>query len=180
MFSFFASLVQAKLLPAEDELSSENTHCDYEKYKGRAPDLCPRIENVEYGVTVYGNDSLQKNMREYLLLQLTEYKSKSSHSPVVLKAYNSFRLSSKEPNNYYENLIPKRDTLSLQYGIRIVKEGHKFIVYSTIIFMSSKSSNVVSNVSDLMDEQDVELYLKGVIDTHLRNVFLPQIFKDGI
>jgi hypothetical protein len=179
-FLFFSLSAVAKLLPAEDELSSTNTHCNYEKYKNGHPDMCPRINLIEYGITIYDDEIIQGKMQAYLVQQLDLYKASSKHSPVELKKYNSFRLSKQTPfNHYYENLIPNDKTLSLQFGVRVFKDENRTTMYSTIIFVSTKSVHVASDVSQPLELGAEEEYLKGMVDKHLEYIFSPQIFRDA-
>ena len=183
MLFFVVALVSFNVfatMPGDESISSTNTHCDYEKYKNRSPDSCPRVERVLYSYTLYDNDEFQSEMMEKLRKTIEAYKNKSKHSSVELVPQISKKLKIQNSfESVYLALVPDRNVLRIEFVTRIFEIEKKYISHTTIYFISSKTVSAISDVSDPLSYVDLENHLFLVLDKYVKNIFVPQIFPDA-
>jgi hypothetical protein len=166
-------------LPGDEEINSSNQFCRYEKYKGREPDWCPRIEKIKYGFKVYDDDFLSSRLQKYLLDKLDVLKNKSKHYPVVFIDGNYFFLRGGDFMYSMEINTPNNSELIINYGSRFIKASDGVIVLTSIVIASSIFFEVYQDVSDPMKIDGVDAYLQSVVDRHLEYAFAPAIFRDA-
>jgi hypothetical protein len=175
------SLGALATMPGDEDLSSQNILCSYEKYKNREPDWCPRVERVNYGFTVYGDHDLQIEMEGYLLLQMKKYSDNSKRGKINFKKNGSFRLY--RPFSFEmtsDTKVPDEKYISLEFGSSFIPVGDRFIVSTVIIFSSNQTNYVVSDASEISAIKAGDKYLKDLVDKYLKLVFSPTLFPDAI
>ncbi len=165
--------------PGDEELEADNNFCKYEKYKGRMAGACPRVDEVVYRVTVYEEPELQKKLRVYLFEALSARKEKSKHSNVALVLGRSWTLCNTD---LYEEIYAfhaiKERQLVIDFSIRIIPINGKYLSSVTVFMGSSELSSVAHEISKEMAKEELENYIKGLIDNYLKFYFFKNIFPD--
>lgn len=181
VFSLMFCGVVLATQPGDEAWEANNNFCKYEKYKGRMPGACPRVNEIIYGLTVYENRALENNIKLHLLETLSLRKSKSKHNHIALTLGRSWILSNtKNFEQIYAYHPINEKQLAIDFMVRIVPEGDKYVVFTTAFLRSNKLFNSAQEISDAMLKDDIEVYVEGLIDTHLKYYFFPKVFPDSI
>lgn len=165
--------------PGDEGFGANNPFCNYEKYKNKIPDACPRVDEIVYSFTVYDNSILQNTMKTYAFESINFYRKKSKNNNVSLKLDRSRVLSSRKvfDQSYFLH-IPNKNKLIVSFFVRVHHFYDKKFLTINILTGSQKTVKNTLVTSDLLAEDDLEGYLKSVTDEYIKTQLAPIIFPD--
>jgi len=179
-FSFIVfSLNVMATQPGDEEFGSNNYFCKYERYKNKIPDACPRVKEIIYSITVYGNPQLQEDMQSYLYESILFYRNRSKNKDVVLKKDRSRLLSrSNSFKQSYSLYVPERDKLIVSFFVKVNIVGSKKFVIVNAVMGSSLLVRTAQDVGDLINDEELDKYIKALVDEYVKKKVSPVIFPD--
>lgn len=179
-FFCLLSMAAAATMPGDEEFESNNAFCKYEIYKKRIPDACPKVNEIVYGFTVYGNILLQDQMKIYLEKIITDYKNKSKHNDIYLRVSRSNLLASSDLFEQFSVFhVPTEKTLKLDFTVRLIPVNEKYISHFSVTLGSDRFVKNSYEISDPLSNEVIEAYLKETTKNYIKYYLAPVVFPDS-